>query len=192
MTEALFVCISDFQISRLISNSMERVALVSPGIGIQTAEALMAARKRLGDQRVFVVVDCDEEVFRLGYGSFEALQKVTESGQQVGQSSGLRIGVLVCDQVAWSFAPTALYVESEVHSNETPNAIVLQADDVERILSRVIPKELREDVLKPDIAAPVLRVLKDSLSGQLPFIEVLDGELSRKCDRAVSTWFKAL
>jgi hypothetical protein len=191
MTEALFVCISDFQISRLIDNSTERVALVAPGIGIQTAEALMAARKRLGDQRVFVVVDCDEEVVRLGYGSLEALEKITQSGQRVGQSSGLRIGVLVCDQVAWSFAPTALYVESEVHSNETPNAIVLQADDVERILSRVIPKELREDVLKPDIAPPALRVLKDSLSGQLPFMEVLDGALSRKCDRAVSTWFKA-
>ena len=191
MTEALFVCISDFQISRLIDNSTERVALVAPGIGIQTAEALMAARKRLGDQRVFVVVDCDEEVFRLGYGSFEALQKVTESGQQVGQSSGLRIGVLVCDQVAWSFAPTALYVESEVHSNETPNALALRADDVERILARVIPKELRDVVLKSDNMPPVLRALQDSLSGMLPNAEALDRELSTLCYRAIKASFEA-
>ena len=191
MTQSLFVCISDIKISRLINNSTERVALVAPGFGIQTAEALIAARKRLGEQCVFVVVDCDEEVFRLGYGSFEALQKVTDSGQQVGQSSGLRIGVLVCDQVAWSFAPTALYVESEVHSNETPNALVLRADDVERILARVIPKELRDAVLKPDNVPPVLRALKDSLSGMLPNAEALDRELSTLCYRAIKASFEA-
>lgn len=191
MTQSLFVRISDIKISHLIHNSTERVALVAPGIGMHTADALIAARKRLGEHRVFVVVDCDEEVFRLGYGSFEALQKATDSGQKVGQSSGLRIGVLVCDQVAWSFAPTALYVESEVHSNETPNALVLRADDVERILARVIPKELREDILKPDIVPPVIRALKDSLSGKLPIAELLDDELSGMCDKAVSSWFKA-
>jgi hypothetical protein len=191
MTESVFVCVSDAKMARLIGRANHRVALVAPGIGLQTSEALISVRKRLGENCVFVVVDCDEEVFRLGYGSFEAIQKVTESGQRVGQSSGVRIGLLVCDQVAWSFAPTALYVESEVHSNETPNALVLRADDVERILARVIPKELREDILKPDIVPPVIRALKDSLSGKLPIAELLDDELSSMCDKAVSSWFKA-
>ena len=191
MMQSLFVCISDVKISRLINNSTERVALVAPGIGMRTADALIAARHRLGEHCVFVVVDCDEEVFRLGYGSFEALQKVAESGQPVGQSSGLRIGVLVCDQVAWSFAPTALYVESEVHSNETPNALVLRAEDVERILARVIPKKLRDVILKPDDVPPVLRALKDSLSGMLPNAEALDRELSTLCYRAIKASFEA-
>lgn len=191
MTQSLFVCISDIKISRLINNSTERVALVAPGIGMHTADALIAARKRLGERCVFVVVDCDEEVFRLGYGSIEALQRVTDSGQKVGQSSGLRIGVLICDQVAWSFAPTALYVESEVHSNETPNALVLRADDVERILARVIPKDLRDAVLKPDNVPPILRALKDSLSGMLPNAEALDRELSTLCYRAIKASFQA-
>lgn len=191
MTQEMFVCISDAKIARLIDSAIERVALVAPGVGMETTEALIRAGKRIGEKRVYVVVDCDEEVFRLGYGSFEALEKITESGQSVGQSSGLRIGVLVCDQVAWSFAPTALYVESEVQSDETPNAIVLRADDVERILTRVIPKELREDILKPNIVPPVIRALRDSLSGKLPISEMLDDELSSMCDKAVSSWFKA-
>jgi hypothetical protein len=190
MTESLFVAISDRRIAELIDHAKDRVALTSPGLGDHTAEALVTAAKRLGPERVFVVVDCDEEVFRLGYGDIGALNKVTESGQVVGQSSGLRIGVLVCDETAWTFSPTALYVESEVHSDETPNAVRLPAEDAERILSRIVPKKSRETVVKPDSTPPLIRALKDSLSGMLPSAEKLDRDLARKAFRAVRTAFQ--
>ncbi|MDA8746440.1 hypothetical protein N9N28_17590 [Rubripirellula amarantea] len=150
MHSPLFVSLSDAKIAKCISKATQRVALVAPGIGAETADAILEARSRLGHERLFVVVDCDEEVFRLGYGCLKALKKITDDGQVVGQSSGLRIGVLVCDAIAYSFAPTALYVEPEVHSNETPNAIVLKSGDVDRILARIVPKEAREVVIPPN------------------------------------------
>ncbi len=171
MTDTLFVAISDARMANLISRARDRVALATPGFSQKTADALVAAATRIGRDRVFVVVDCDEEVFRLGYGHIDALKTVTESGQTVGQSSGLRIGILVCDNLAWSFAPTALYVEAEVHSNETPNAVCLRAEDVDRILARIVPKAARETVITPDNTPPLLRALKDSLSGLLPSSE---------------------
>ncbi len=41
--------------------------------------------------------------------------------------------VLVCDDDAWAFAPTALYVQAEVQSDETPNPVTLFPTDVNRI-----------------------------------------------------------
>jgi hypothetical protein len=49
--------------------------------------------------------------------------------------------VLVCDERAWVFAPTALYVQPEVQSDETPNAVSLAASDVERIVGSLLPIE---------------------------------------------------
>jgi hypothetical protein len=155
MTAPLFVAISDARIADYISRARERVALATPGFGQKTADAIVAAAKRIGRDRVVVVADCDEEAFRLGYGHIDALNTVTQSGQTVGQSSGLRIGILICDNNAWSFAPTALYVESEVHSDETPNAISLSGEDVDRILARIVPKTARKEIVATDLSPEV-------------------------------------
>ncbi|HWP40213.1 MAG TPA: hypothetical protein VNL70_04760, partial [Tepidisphaeraceae bacterium] len=80
---------------------------------------------RLGSAAVRVVLDCDDEVFRLGYGDIEAVQLLKASGVDVRQCPGLRVGLLVVDDRAWAFTPTALYVQPEVHSDETPNAVEL-------------------------------------------------------------------
>jgi hypothetical protein len=125
----------------LIGAAKQRVGLVTPAINDSVAEALKEIHQRLGADAVVVVVDCDEEVFRLGYGTLQAVRAITQYGLEVRQCSGLRISVLVVDQRAWIFAPTALYVQSEVHSDETPNAIELQASDVERIVWRVMPHQ---------------------------------------------------
>ena len=86
-------------------------------------------------------MDCDEEVFRLGYGDIKALESLREAECAVRQCSGLRIGVLVCDEQAWVFGPTALYVQAEVQSDETPNAVSLRAADVERLVRQMLPGE---------------------------------------------------
>ena len=189
MSDSLFVAMSDTRMAYFISRSRDRVALATPGIGLKTADALVSAAKRIGHDRVFVVTDCDEEVFRLGYGDIEALSTLRESGQTVGQSSGLRIGVLVCDDRAWSFAPTALYVESEVHSDETPNAISFRGEDVDRVLARIVPKTFRQEVVTPDNTPPLLRAMKESMSGMLPSAERLDRDLLRSACRVFKSAF---
>jgi hypothetical protein len=139
---SVFVAMSDARMAELIRSARTRIAVALPSIRESAADALSEAVKRLGQDRVGVVLDCDEEVFRLGYGSLNALKRLRESGCVIRQSSGLRIGVLVCDYQAWAFSPTALYVQQEVHSDETPNAITLKAADVERIVASILPRPL--------------------------------------------------
>ena len=141
MVSQVFTSMSSAKMAKLISSARKRVSFVGPAIRMETANAMIAAREELGNDRVSVVLDCDEEVLRLGYGAIEALKRLRDSGCEIGQCSGLHIGVLVCDERAWVFAPTALYVQPEVHSDETPNAVELRAADVERLVWRVLPVE---------------------------------------------------
>jgi hypothetical protein len=163
MKASVFVSMSDQKMASLIDGAKRRVAVAMPAVWQQTAEALQHAIVRLGRDCVGVVIDCDEEVFRLGYGKLEAVKSLREAGCSVRQSSGLRIGVLVCDEQAWVFAPTALYVQAEVQSDETPNAVSLRASDVERIVSRMFlgsptsdeaklfPDEVRQEIAQAEL-----------------------------------------
>jgi len=139
MPSPVFVSASDRSLAVRISHATQRIALAAPAIREQTAAALLDANARVGGDSVSVVVDCDDEVFRLGYGSIEALQTLRDHGVNVRQSSGLRVGVLVCDDETVVFTPTALYVQDEVQSDETPNAMTLRGIDVDRIAAALFP-----------------------------------------------------
>jgi hypothetical protein len=130
---------SDPKMASLIDEAMHRVAVATPAIRKETARALEGAIARLGRDNVGVVLDCHEEVFRLGYGDIDSLKKLREAGCAVRQAPGLRIGVLVCDEQAWIFAPTALYVQAEVQSDETPNAVAIRGSDVDRLARNILP-----------------------------------------------------
>lgn len=136
---ALFTAMSDEKMAGLIAEARHRVIVAVPAVRDRAAKALCDAVPRLGAEFVGIVLDCDEEVFRLGYGSIEAIHLLRQAGCRIRQSSGLRIGALVCDNFAWVFSPTALYVQPETQSDETPNAIALKAADVERIVAGILP-----------------------------------------------------
>ncbi len=132
---------SDAKAAAFIQSARRRVVLAAPAMRSDSAKAIIEAMQRLGQESVRIIMDCDEEVFRLGFGAIDAVELLGEAECVVQQCSGLRIGVLICDDRAWVFAPTALYVQAEVHSDETPNAVELRADDVERIVWRLSPQE---------------------------------------------------
>ena len=85
---------------------------------------------------VEVVIDCDDEVLRLGYGNMKAIARLNNAGIPLRQSTGLRVGVLIVDD-EWLFTPTALYVQAEVHSDETPNVLRLSRQEAERVAQRL-------------------------------------------------------
>lgn len=149
MSSQVFTSMSGNKMAALISRARQRVAVATPGVRSECVQALTEAVSRLGRSAVTVITDCDEEVFRLGYGDVAALKSLRQAGVDVRQSSGLRIGVLVCDDLAWVFAPTALYVQPEIHSDETPNAVELRAMDVNRIIWRLSPEARKADEHRP-------------------------------------------
>ncbi len=142
MNGSLFTAISSEKMASLMNEASDRVIIATPALFGVTARALLSAHDRLGSESIAVVVDCDEEVFRLGYGEIVALQMLQESGIALRQCSGLRIGILICDDKGWIFSPTALYVQPEVHSNETPNAICISGSEVEKLASRICPADV--------------------------------------------------
>src|SRR6267378_3376432 len=94
-----------------IAAAKSHIMLAAPSLHCVVAEAIAEAINRLGAEQITVVLDCNEHIFRLGYGEIEALKVLRGAGCIIRQSPGIRIGILVCDDQAWSFSPVALYVE---------------------------------------------------------------------------------
>lgn len=137
MENHVFTSISNDKITQIISSAQSRIILVAPAIFNNVSQAIIETVQRIGKENITVVLDCDEEVFRLGYGDFEAIKKITEFGLEVRQAPGLRVGIFICDERAWVFSPVALYVQPEVHSDETPNAIEIIGNDIDRLISSI-------------------------------------------------------
>jgi len=99
--------------AELILQAGERVVLANPGVHPVILKAILEVHQRLPG-RVLVVLDTNEEVFRLGYGVVETLQSLQESRVPLLRREGLRLGLLLVDDKAWCFAPTALLVEADM------------------------------------------------------------------------------
>ena len=134
---SVFAAMNDAGLAALIRRAHRRALLCAPSVRRDTAEALACARLRLGGDAVRVVLDCSEEVFRLGYGDLPGVESLQRAGIDIRQCAGLRLGLLVIDNQAWAFTPTALYVQPEVDSQETPNAVALSGGTVDELVAAV-------------------------------------------------------
>jgi len=139
MKNHVFTSISSDKIAQIIRSAQDRIILAAPAIFNNIAQAIIEKVQLLSKENIILILDCDEEVFRLGYGDFDAVTKITESGLTVRQAPGLRMGIFICDERAWVFSPVALYVQPEVHSDETPNAIEITGNDIDRLLTSLVP-----------------------------------------------------
>jgi len=123
--------LDDAKLVELVRAARTRIVLVSPGVSALVADALADAWARLGSAAVSVTLDVDPEVCRLGYGTLEALQRLREAAAQVGalvcNQPGVRIGLLICDDIAYVFSPPPLLIEAGSHHARRPNAIRLDA-----------------------------------------------------------------
>jgi len=133
----VFESMSSRKMAGLIRRAKTRVVVAAPALHDETAQALVEFSKVNDGANVEVVIDCDDEVLRLGYGDMKAITRLNNAGIPLRQSTGLRVGVLIVDDEGWLFTPTALYVQAEVHSDETPNALRLSPQEAERVVQRL-------------------------------------------------------
>lgn len=129
-------------IAEEIGHAKNRVVYIAPGLMQNTANAIIEATGRLGFLSVMIVLDCEEKPCRLGYGSIKAIQRMQEAGIKIRHHHGLRIGLLICDDNAWSFTPVPLCVEEEVMGNSSPNAIRLLPEQSDLLISEICTEEL--------------------------------------------------
>jgi hypothetical protein len=122
--------VDDNRLIQLISDATRRLVYMAPGLSEGVAEALAEKWRRLGPKSVTVVLDVDPEVCRLGFGTLKGLEKVSaaarELGAEVRQQPGLRIGVVISDDITIVYSPIPLLIERGPQS-EGRNAIRLNS-----------------------------------------------------------------
>lgn len=152
----LFTTLNQQRMCEIINAAKQHIVLATPGISILIAEALITARKRLGNHSVQVVIDVSAQVARLGYGSHDAVERLIQEGFNVRQQSGLRIGVLLCDDSGWSFASFPALVEADpTIDSEAYNAIALTSAQV-MVLRSELPSVTKNERLPVAIEYPVV------------------------------------
>ena len=122
---------NDETLGALISSAREKIVFLAPAATEGVAKALVAAWRRLGRDKVSVILDVDPEVYRLGYGDPAALTMLEEVGQELQtmlhRQAGIRIGLLIVDDQTMVFSPTPRLIEAGPKKASQPNAILLGA-----------------------------------------------------------------
>jgi hypothetical protein len=120
---------NDQTLGALISSAQQKIVFLAPAATKAVAEALVAAWRRLGRDKVSVILDVDPEVYRLGYGDPAALSLLEEVGQEqrtmLHRQAGIRIGLLIVDDQTMVFSPTPRLIEAGPKQASQPNAVLL-------------------------------------------------------------------
>lgn len=134
-----FAALSSRSIAAYVSKAQQLVIYAAPGIHPEAAAALAELVTRLPHAAITISLDFDEHTLRMGYGTLEAVETLTKAGIKPTHSPGFRSGILIVDDRGWIFTPTALYLEAEPQSEETPNAVQLSAEQVQALAIRLSP-----------------------------------------------------
>ena len=133
----LFSALHSRSLAKRIRQAEYRVIYAAPGIQEEPASALAEFAKQGPSAEIVVSLDIDENTLRMGYGSTQAVDILLRAGITPTHSPGFRCGIFIVDDCGWVFTPTALYLEAEPQSEETPNAIRLTAEQMENLLVRL-------------------------------------------------------
>jgi len=136
---SLFLALSSRRIAGLIRQATKHVCYAAPGIQREVAAAFVELKKKSPDVSITINLDFDEKTLRMGYGSLEAVESLRANGIDPVHFAGFRSSILLVDRDGWVFTPTALYLEPEPHSDETPNAFRLSSDQVRELFMRLSP-----------------------------------------------------
>jgi hypothetical protein len=136
---SLFVGLSSRRIAELVRRATKHVCYAAPGIQAEVSAALVELNQHSPAVTITVNLDFSETTLRLGYGSLEAVEQLRINGIEPVHFAGFRSSVLLVDEAGWVFTPTALYLEQEPHSDETPNAVRLSTPQAREMLMLLCP-----------------------------------------------------
>ena len=128
-----FTSVDDSVLIQTIGRARQRLVFIAPGLRPQVANALAAAMQVIHTDSIHIVMDVDAEVCRLGYGDkdFEGMGILQAAAQQFGLSvnhhPGIRIGLLIADDLTLVYSPTPELIETESRQPDKPNAICLRS-----------------------------------------------------------------
>lgn len=140
LPDATFINMDENKMVDFIKTAKKRLVFISPGTTIKVAEAIRERWEAIGTDAVNVILDVDPEIYRMGYGDINALKFLEETAQKKGvmvhHQPGLRIGIIVADEVSLIFTPVPLLIEAGSKQTNRTNAIKLNS----------IPAEVKKEV----------------------------------------------
>jgi hypothetical protein len=164
----------DQMLSALIRSARHRIVAMAPAFSKPVACAICECWGTVARDRVTVIVDVDPEVYRLGYGDFEALELLEKAASHYGTTLNrherIRIGVLIVDDTTVVYSPTPRLIEAGPQKPTCPNAVILgpPPEDVARELGQG-PSGLRDRTIGLDKAERArLQAVKESLGENPP------------------------
>lgn len=139
--------VNDASLIKLIGQAQQRIVFVAPGVHQTVAEALGKRLAEIDRLQVTVVIDPDEDVCRIGYGDAKGLELLSNYADRQSfalmAQSGLRVGVLLVDDVTLVWSPTPRSVESApfgktaTPAEGSPNGLLLGANPGEQLAHAV-------------------------------------------------------
>lgn len=138
--------VNDSALIDLLNKACRRIVFIAPGVHKPVAEALGKRFEKLSEINITVVIDPDEDVYRIGYGDAEGLELLSEYAQQQGfalmSQPGLRVGVLLVDDFTLVWSPTPRSVESAPSGkfsevDRAPNGLLLGVNPGEQLAHAV-------------------------------------------------------
>ncbi len=143
-----FTVATDDVLAGLVKEASERLVVVAPAVSLPVAKAISERIQALPKEAVTLVFDSDPEVYRLGYGTLEALCVVEQTagarGLIIRRQPGVRIGVIIANDQTLIFTPTSALVEAGPNTQGSANAIRLS----------VPPRTIETDLGMTDKAPP--------------------------------------
>ena len=130
--------IKDDDVAEMIRGAKVRAVYAGAGVTDTVAGALIEVRKRLVKSRVRVVLDGSANALRLGYGQTDPMPMLLEHDVDVRVEPGLRMSLLVVDDLAMVFMLPAMMVE-DPNLPRGPNALMLSRGQVDGVLVTVAP-----------------------------------------------------
>lgn len=164
---SLYCHLSPKDIAEFIKSADSQVLYSAPSINDLVAAAIIDANYHLEPGNCTVILDYDEQVFRLGYGINEAVQMMIDAGVEIRKQAALRIGTLVVDDAGWIFNLSPMAVESQNKADEC-NAIRLTKEQIVDIWSSIKPTNTTqlEITLAPDKDIPGVDIGRNLLTEQ--------------------------
>lgn len=172
----IFTYLSSLRIAALIRSAKSRVCYAAPGIQLAPAQAIVEVSQRISPDELTVSLDFNEASLRMGYGRLDAVKLLTNAGVELRNSPGLRSAFLIVDGAGWVFTPTALLLEREPQSDETPNALALTPQQISEVMLRVSPSARDEAIAAA--SSPEAKAKIEATAMEIGVVEIGDTQLA--------------
>ena len=178
---AIFININPKFITDAIHSAKSRVIYAAPALDEAIASALINTAKKIGYESVSVLLDISENVFRCGYGNIDGVTLLNEEGISIKDATGIRIGVLICDNEGLIFSLPPQLIEAGSKEETHPNGMRVNLQQINEIISAILPKEKIDNNLnsktekteiKPVESEIIKKLLPDDLIQEIGKSEV--------------------